>query len=260
MESVVGVNSLSGLINIRCFGIVFHSRGLEEVILAAREEDSHRGIGRYAERCERDHYLHVEVVVTLCGSVYNVRFFSDAVTSGLLDYRGRPFTLVISKVHQLVACIDTGTAQRVAGGTGVLCTFRLEASSAAPFPFLTMQLPSGRKLFYARPGRTEDGRITYWEQESGSWKQAETYGGKLTENLTQACGRDVLAFALRNLRAAGYSVAFHVHDEVVIDLPPAEDPQRALADVIEIMRRVPPWAEGLPLNADGWTGQFFTKD
>ena len=159
-----------------------------------------------------------------------------------------------------VQCIETGSTQRVAGGAGVLCSFRLEASSAAPFPFLTMQLPSGRKLFYARPGRTEDGRITYWEQESGSWKQAETYGGKLTENLTQACGRDVLAFALRNLRAAGYSVAFHVHDEVVIDLPPAEDPQRALADVIEIMRRVPPWAEGLPLNADGWTGQFFTKD
>ena len=159
-----------------------------------------------------------------------------------------------------VQCIETGSTQRVAGGAGVLCSFRLEASSAAPFPFLTMQLPSGRKLFYARPGRTEDGRITYWEQESGSWKQAETYGGKLTENLTQACGRDVLAFALRNLRAAGYSVTFHVHDEVVIDLPPREDPQQALADVIEIMRRVPPWAEGLPLNADGWTGQFFTKD
>ena len=159
-----------------------------------------------------------------------------------------------------VRCIETGAPQRVPGGTGVVCTLRLEASSAAPFPFLTMQLPSGRKLFYARPGLTGDGRITYWEQDLGGWKQAETYGGKLTENLTQACGRDVLAFALRNLRTAGYSVTFHVHDEVVIDLPPSDDPQLALADVIEIMRRVPPWAEGLPLNADGWTGQFFTKE
>ena len=159
-----------------------------------------------------------------------------------------------------VRCIEIGSPQRVPGGTGVVCTFRLEASSAAPFPFLTMQLPSGRKIFYAHPGLTEDGRITYWEQDIGGWKPAETYGGKLTENLTQACGRDVLAFALRNLRAADYSVAFHVHDEVVIDLPPCKDPQKALADVIEIMRRVPPWAEGLPLNADGWTGPFFTKD
>lgn len=138
--------------------------------------------------------------------------------------------------------------------------FRKEVSPGFPFPFLTMQLPSGRKLFYADPGTTPDDRITYKEWDTGSWREAETYGGKLTENLTQAVGRDCLAFALDNLRRAGYQVVFHVHDEVIIELPDTQDADTALQDVVRIMSIVPPWAEGLPLNAAGWHGDFFTKD
>lgn len=138
--------------------------------------------------------------------------------------------------------------------------FRKEMTPECPFPFLTMQLPSGRKLFYADPGATPDDRITYKEWDTGSWREAETYGGKLTENLTQAVGRDCLAFALDNLRRAGYQVVFHVHDEVIIELPTTQDAETALDAVVRIMSIVPPWAEGLPLNAAGWHGDFFTKD
>ena len=139
-------------------------------------------------------------------------------------------------------------------------TLRKEMALGFPFPFLTMQLPSGRKLFYADPGTTPDDRITYKEWDTGSWREAETYGGKLTENLTQAVGRDCLAFALDNLRRAGYQVVFHVHDEVIIELPTTQDAEAALDSVVRIMSIVPPWAEGLPLNAAGWYGDFFTKD
>lgn len=139
-------------------------------------------------------------------------------------------------------------------------TLRKEVAWGFPFPFLTMQLPSGRKLFYADPGTTPDDRITYKEWDKGGWREAETYGGKLTENLTQAVGRDCLAFALDNLRREGYRVVFHVHDEVVIELPDTRDPERALADVVRIMSQPAPWAQGLPLNAAGWYGDFFTKD
>lgn len=139
-------------------------------------------------------------------------------------------------------------------------TLRKELALGFPFPFLTMQLPSGRKLFYADPGTTPDDRITYKEWDTGSWREAETYGGKLTENLTQAVGRDCLAFALDNLRRAGYQVVFHVHDEVIIELPTTQDAEAALDNVVRIMSTVPPWAEGLPLNAAGWYGDFFTKD
>lgn len=161
--------------------------------------------------------------------------------------------------HQMqraaVRTIQTGRATQPIRGV----VFRLEASQAAPFPFLTMQIPSGRKLFYANPGATDDGRITYWEQEQGAWSQSESYGGKLTENLTQACGRDCLAFAITNLRKAGYFVAFHIHDEVVVEMA-TPSPETELQKIRTIMSQVPPWAEGLPLNAEGWYGQFFTKD
>lgn len=138
--------------------------------------------------------------------------------------------------------------------------FRKEMTPECPFPFLTMELPSGRKLFYADPGTTPDDRITYKEWDKGGWREAETYGGKLTENLTQAVGRDCLAFALDNLRRAGYRVVFHVHDEVVIEYPSRCDPEAGLKNVVFIMSRTPPWARGLPLNAAGWHGDFFTKD
>lgn len=136
---------------------------------------------------------------------------------------------------------------------------RMEASTTCPFPFLTMSLPSGRKLYYADPRITDDGHIHYREQTNAGWQDSETYGGKLTENLTQAIGRDCLEFALDNLKQAGYRVVFHIHDEVVIERH-TDTPEADLEDVRRIMSNPAPWAEGLPLNAEGWVGQFFTKD
>ena len=137
-------------------------------------------------------------------------------------------------------------------------TFRMEAATGCPFPFLTMSLPSGRKLYYANP-RVVDRHILYSEQTNAGWQDSETYGGKLAENLTQAIGRDCLAFALDNLRKAGYKVVFHIHDEVVIERH-TDDAEADLAEVRAIMSRPAPWAQGLPLNAEGWVGEFFTKD
>lgn len=138
-------------------------------------------------------------------------------------------------------------------------TFRMEASTTCPFPFLTMSLPSGRKLYYADPRVGDDGHIHYREQTNAGWQDSETYGGKLTENLTQAIGRDCLEFALDNLKAAGYKVVFHIHDEVVIERR-TNNPGADLQEVRRIMSRPAPWAKGLPLNAEGWVGDFFTKD
>lgn len=138
-------------------------------------------------------------------------------------------------------------------------TFRMEASTSLPFPFLTMSLPSGRKLYYADPRVSNDGHIHYREQTNAGWQDSETYGGKLTENLTQAIGRDCLEYALDNLKQAGYRVVFHIHDEVVIERH-TDTPEADLEEVRRIMSQPAPWATGLPLNAEGWVGQFFTKD
>lgn len=129
--------------------------------------------------------------------------------------------------------------------------------------YLTIRLPSGRKLFYPYPhmGTNRFGRpaLCYWglNQKTKKWSVVETYGGKLSENITQAVARDCLAEAVERLEAAGYPVVFHVHDEVVIDVPA----ERAdLEDVVQIMRKAPSWAAGLPLNAEGWVNDFFKKD
>jgi len=132
--------------------------------------------------------------------------------------------------------------------------------------YMTITLPSGRKLFYNAPqiGVNQWGNpsISYMgmDQTTKKWKRIETYGGKLVENCVQAIARDCLAQAIEHLEAAGLPVIFHIHDEVVIDIRPFADSEAMLAKTVEIMSRPVPWAPGLPLGADGWVGKFFKKD
>ena len=131
---------------------------------------------------------------------------------------------------------------------------------------MTITLPSGRKLYYVSPGigenRWGNPSISYMgmDQQTKRWKRIETYGGKLVENCVQAIARDCLAYAIDNLEAAGFPVIFHVHDEVVIDMAPWADDDTMLGRVCDIMRQPAPWADGLPLNAEGWVGHYFKKD
>ncbi len=128
--------------------------------------------------------------------------------------------------------------------------------------YLTVRLLSGRCLYYYKPEiRLNDrGReaIHFRGMESGKWGLLSTYGGKLTENIVQATARDLLANALRNLCAGGYTVNFHIHDEVVLEEP--EDGGRTLGEAIRLMCRLPQWAEGLPLTADGFEAHYYKKD
>ncbi len=141
--------------------------------------------------------------------------------------------------------------------------FAREIDPGNTLDFMTILLPSGRKLYYANPrmgvNRWDRPSVTYsgLDQTSKKWKPIETYGGKLVENIVQAIARDCLAVAIERLEVAGYAVVFHVHDEVVIDCPP----ERAdLAAVSAIMSAPMPWAPDLPLAADGWIGEFYRKD
>ena len=133
-------------------------------------------------------------------------------------------------------------------------------------PVMTIRLPSGRKLYYINPTITENRwgtpSISYMgvDQTTKKWKPIETYGGKLTENCVQAIARDCLAEAIEHLEAAGFPIVFHVHDEVVIDIAPFADDKTMLKKVTDIMTTPIPWAQGLPLGADGWVGKFFKKD
>lgn len=153
------------------------------------------------------------------------------------------------------------------GSVTVGCiTLSLEYDRNQNTTVLVMHLPSGRDLYYISPSistnRWGKPSIAYMgmDQKTKKWQKIETYGGKLTENSVQAIARDCLAGAVERLEAAGYPVVFHVHDEVVIDITPYADDKTMLNDVVRIMSEPIPWAPGLPLNADGWVGTFFTKD
>lgn len=138
-----------------------------------------------------------------------------------------------------------------------------EGDLANGLDFLTITLPSGRKLFYARPflNQNELGREALYyhgvNQKTRKWEVISTYGGKLVENVVQAISRDCLAEAMMRLTSEGYKIIMHVHDEVVLEVPKeAAD----LEEVLRIMGTPIPWAPGLPLKADGFITEFYRKD
>lgn len=130
---------------------------------------------------------------------------------------------------------------------------------------LYITLPSGRALAY-RDARIERigmrSSIKYMGQnpETKKWETVDTYGGKITENITQAVARDCLGAAMLRLDKAGYAIRFHVHDEVVVEVD-KETAESDMERIREIMRlKNVEWLSGLPLNADGYTTEFYKKD
>ncbi|HEP1811913.1 TPA: DNA polymerase [Streptococcus suis] len=125
--------------------------------------------------------------------------------------------------------------------------------------FLLIQLPSGRQLAYAR-AKLEDGdygpKLTYEGQgDKAYFTKQETYGGKLVENIVQATARDILAEAILRLEKNGYPVVFHVHDECIVE---ARD--TTIETINELMAQAPDWADGLPLNSEGYVTKYYKKD
>lgn len=128
---------------------------------------------------------------------------------------------------------------------------------------LFIKLPSGRSIAYVRPQIAENkfGKpsLTYMgiNQSSGVWERVETFGGKLTENIVQAFARDCLAESIIRLENKGFEVNFHVHDEVILDVPKGVSSAK---EVAEIMGESVVWAKGLCLKAEAYETTFYKKD
>lgn len=124
---------------------------------------------------------------------------------------------------------------------------------------LFITLPSGRKLAYVKPriGMNQFGGESVTYEGIGAtkkWERIESYGPKFVENIVQAIARDILCYAMKTLRHC--SIVMHIHDELVIEA----NPRMSLDAVCEQMGRTPPWAEGLILQAAGYTSPYYMKD
>ena len=171
----------------------------------------------------------------------------------------------------------------------------VEVNSHAAFIYetkynlLRLRLPSGRFISFFQPElemahmrKKKDDEDASWQPYDGSpqnpkqwdffssqvvtamgidtrtrqWKRNPIPGYKFFQNAVQGTAYDLLANAQRNLEAEGFDVVLTVHDEVLADVPfDKADLQR----FISAMVRLPEWAEGLPLAADGWVGPRFKK-
>lgn len=140
--------------------------------------------------------------------------------------------------------------------------FRLEGDLLYGQSFLTVQLPSGRKLFYPKPFLQENrfGKmaIHYYTvgQQTRKWEVDSTYGGKMTENIVQAIARDCLAETLRRISHLSLQVVFHVHDEVIIDAPM----DVTVDQICSLMAEPISWAPGLILKGAGFESSYYMKD
>src|SRR5262249_18638155 len=126
--------------------------------------------------------------------------------------------------------------------------------------FLFMTLPSGRALSY--PFATlmttdrEDCAVTFMDKQQGKWGPCRyghgAYGGGWIENAVQATPRDIFTDAMPRLEAVGYPIVFHVHDELVAEVP--EESEHSAEEFTRIITEPPPWAAGMPIAAKGRNG------
>lgn len=165
--------------------------------------------------------------------------------------------------------IDEASKEAVRYQRPVSCTCR-KIIFDCDGEFMTIQLPSGRKLFYYGPrfkdkkiGRSAmPTRVLCYQgvvQETKQWGEIDTYGGKLTENIVQAIARDLLGSSMLQLESASYYPVCHIHDECLVEVP-EENAQAYYEEMARIMGTPPEWASDLPLRADGYTTPFYLKD
>lgn len=132
---------------------------------------------------------------------------------------------------------------------------------------LVIRLPSGRDLVYFNARVDPDGyggyEISYegMNQLTKKWESIRSWGGKFVENIVQAVARDLMKSGLENVVATPVLRAdpvLTVHDEIIFEVP-SDNSEGRLKSTIAVMTRLPAWAHGLPLAAEGWVGDRYRK-
>lgn len=138
-------------------------------------------------------------------------------------------------------------------------------------PFLRMELPSGRFLYYLRPklrveertskkGKKYTKTVLSYEgyNDKKVWTRIDTFGGKLIENWCQAWARDILAEGMIVAATAGFIVLGSVHDEL-ITLVKEKFKERAVGLLVKCISTRPKWHSGIVLGAEGFHSPWYRK-
>lgn len=216
---------------------------------------------------------------TTAHDMYRLKLTDEQSQEAIRNYRTANAAVpILWKTYEEAAIRAVRTGKRIRAGK---CLFFVEGK------FFRIQLPSGRCLFYCNPQiswriRTIQKRIKvlvdgveftreieeqlppqetleYWAVDSKTkkWSLHRTWGGTLTENIVQAVARDLMMPAMVRLEKNGYRALLMVHDEGITEKPVSA--KGRVEDFIKILCEVPPWAPGLPLSAQGWSGPRYRK-
>jgi len=163
-----------------------------------------------------------------------------------------------------------------------VCAGRIEflAGRIAGVNYLTMKLPSGRRLHYPepkvkwtfKPYDEEEMELEPWKKEkggfyvnqvsyygklpiTGKWGRLGLYGPKWLENVCQAIGVDLLNYGCHCAEQEGFDIRMIIHDEIL-----ALNNGRPIEELQEAFCRTQPWAEGFPLSSSGSVVPYYLKD
>lgn len=138
-----------------------------------------------------------------------------------------------------------------------------KSGKIAGFDCLRVKLLSGRCLTYFDVA-IKEGKygpcLTYMHmnQTTKKWERIETFAGRIVENIVQAMARDCLAEKMKIIAGMGYDIAFHVHDEMIVDVPIEDDKAFKLID--DVMAEPIEWMPNLPLKGSTYACDYYVKD
>lgn len=186
------------------------------------------------------------------------KFGYKDMPAGLEDRAVKAFRLRHKKVVQYWDDVQTAAQQAVLhrGRKFLVRNVQFLYAGVEGMPFLLIKLPSGRKLAYPKP-RLSNGSLTFFGHQIGAnWGDVSTYGGKLVENIVQGVAADIMANGAHEAENHGYQICTLIHDQAIAFQSEGQTPD----EFVRHLTKLPEWAKGLPLEAEGASVPFYRKD
>jgi DNA polymerase len=123
--------------------------------------------------------------------------------------------------------------------------------------YLTMLLPSDRKIWYHRPEKAvsynpktnnEHPSWSYMSYQGKKFRRHQMWYGQLMNNLVQGSAADLVRNALLTCKRQGLPVVFTAHDEIVLECPDQADRKALAATLKQVMEDIPAWARERRFN------------